>query len=190
VACAAARAEDVVPPEPRPFTDLEVTTRWARLPSEGTWAAGLALDARGRIWSASLSGDVMRMRDPRADAEDAGMLLLIGTFGRRVAGGPVVSLHAEAVGSLFLLVIGDVGVGAPGVGGGLGAKWRIGRALALSVGTRLVVPFPIADSNAALRFGAGPLELSVGWRDVRFVPVLGIRGRYSSGPQLAVAATF
>jgi hypothetical protein len=188
--CLAARAEDGVPPEPLRASDLGAAARWARLPSERTWIAGVALDVRGARWSASLCGDVMRMRDPRPGADDAGMLFLAGALGRRIAGGPAVSLHAEAIGALFLLVVGDVGVGAPGVGGGLGAEWRIARALAVTANARLVVPFPIADTNAALRLGAGPLALFLGWRDVRFVPVFGIPGRYSSGPQLAVTATF
>jgi hypothetical protein len=42
------------------------------------------------------------------------------------------------------------------------------------------------DATAALRVAAGPLALSLGWRDVRF---LDYPSRYSSGPQVSVAAT-
>lgn len=190
-ACAATRAEGAAAPEHRPpAVESSITARWARSPPDGTWAAGLAVDFRGSISSVSLDGDVLRMRDPRPGAVDAGMLLVAGALGRRIVRGPRVALELEAVGSLFLLAIGDAGIGAPGIGGGLGIEWRIARPLALAVSARCTVPLPLVDATASLRVAAGPLALSLGWRDVRFLPAFGIPGRYSSGPQATVAATF
>ena len=118
------------------------------------------------------------------------MFLLVGAIGRWIAGGTSVSIRAEAVGTLFAMVIGDVGVGAPGVGGGLLVEWRVARALALTGGTRVTVPFPLADSSAALCVALGPLALSAGWRDFRFLPVFGLPGRYSSGPEVSASMLF
>jgi hypothetical protein len=167
-----------------------LTVRHALLPADGTSATGVALEVRRGGGSVDLSGDVLHLRDPRPGSEDPGMLLLSGAVGRIVAGGSSASLRAEAVGTLFAAVIGDVGVAAPGVGGGLQAEWRIGPAVALACGTRVTVPFPLADSTAGLRAAVGPLVLAAGWRDVRFLPVFGLPGRYASGPEASVAMVF
>ncbi len=64
---------------------------------------------------------------------------------------------------------------------------RIRAGIELAAYTRLTVPFPIADAGAALRLTAGRIAASVGWRDVRFLPVFGVPGRYATGPLVAVA---
>lgn len=188
LASAVARAEGPAPPPPEGWQPLpaEVTASWSSLPQERTWAGGVALALGGPATTLTVAGDAVRLRDPRPDAEHAGMVLVAGYLGGRIAGGERAWLRADLGGSLFLAVIGDVGVGAPGFGGGLAGGWRLAPGLSLAAAAHLTVPVPLADLSGALKLSVGRAVLSAGWRDVRFVPVLGLPGRYSSGPQIGL----
>ena len=183
----AADAEVGRAPVQRPVV---IGARWASLPQEGTWVAGLAGEARGSRLTMTATGDAVRLRDPRPDSDPVGMFLATGSLGRRIAGGRNAWLEAEAVGSMFLAIIGDVGVGMWGVGPGLRGSWQLSRWLALSAGAKLTVPFPLTDSSAAVRFTAGRLAFAGGWRDVRFLRLFGLPGRYASGPQMSASMAF
>jgi hypothetical protein len=192
LASAVARAEGAAPASSEGWHSLPAVAAasWSRLPRDGTWVGGVALALGGPATTLTVTGDAIRLREPGPEGIHAGMLLVGGYLGGRIAGGDRAWLRADLGGSLFFAVFGDVGVGAPGLGGGLAGAWHVAPSLALVASAHLTVPIPIADSWGAVRLSIGRATISAGWRDVRFVPVLGLPGRYSSGPQIGVGFVF